>query len=450
MGSITQTIHPVQAAARFATGELEAFLQPLLTLWPDKRLRESAKLLVQGLITARSPHLTKAMSAAGQQQARAWTLAKRGYRLLHSPRVPTRLLTKSLYRLAQRVVGEEGAQRLVVAIDPVQFEKPYARRLEGVSLIYKSRPPDAKGKARISWGYPAITATVVNLKRPATTYVRWFSYQSTDFVSQNRQVYRSIRTTRALFPQYDLCFVIDGIGDDRKFFRWVRQVKADFIVPVAHRERVVEVWNERLQRWETITVGELMELVLWQGAFEAYFHRAGRTKKRTLRLGWFRLRLPKDPDAMWLLIVETLDATDEEGRLLGLLTSLPIETISAAQRVYEEWRLRGRIEHGYRFDQEAGLDVEQLLVRSLEAMHRLFVFVLWAMHFVFHALSRWPRPIVLWFQRVGGKLGRTHDRSGPYCLLWGLAKVWYTITVYTSMAAHPFPSPGLPPPHTFG
>jgi len=49
----------------------------------------------------------------------------------------------------------------VVALDPVNFEKPYTKKLEGVSTVRKSTPPDLKGEARLAHGYPAMTATVL-------------------------------------------------------------------------------------------------------------------------------------------------------------------------------------------------------------------------------------------------------------------------------------------------
>jgi hypothetical protein len=454
MESIQRSLQELQGAVRYAREELEEFLRPLWELFPDRRLQRTAIDLVQGLIAAQSPHITKAMGVV-KGDAGGWALSKRGYRLMNNQRVRTKALTKSLYRLAQRTVCEEGAERLVVAIDPVQFEKPYARRMEGVSQVHKSRPPNLAGRARITWGYPAITATIVNLSRPATTYAHWFSYQSPDFLSQNREVYRALRITRALFPHHQLCFVMDGGGDDRKFFHWVQKVQGTFIVTVAHKNREVEVWNARRHRWEPISMEELMALVLWQGRFQVRFLRAGRSQKRLVRLGWYRIRLPGESAPLWLLVAETLDADEEDGdeeRLLGLLTNIPITNMNVAQQVYQDWRLRGRIEHGYRFDQEAGLDIEQLLVRSLDRMQRLFVFVLWAMHFVTHILRTWPQMIVEWFQLLGGKLARKSDRSGLYWLLWGLASAWNALATLSFINSHPFPHPGLdsPKPSTYG
>jgi hypothetical protein len=72
------------------------------------------------------------------------------------------------------------------------------------------------------------------------------------------------------------------------------------------------------------------------------------------------------------------------------LESLPILNETIAQEVYNDWRLRGRIEQGYRFDQEQGLDVEDVRVHSLERMRRIFALVLVAAQFVFYLMKRWP------------------------------------------------------------
>jgi len=82
----------------------------------------------------------------------------------------------------------------VVAVDPVNFEKPYTEKLEGVSTVYKSTPPDRNGEARLTPGYPSITAQVVNTRIPTTTYAEWFSY-TTDFVSENVEIQKTFDAT---------------------------------------------------------------------------------------------------------------------------------------------------------------------------------------------------------------------------------------------------------------
>jgi len=75
-----------------------------------------------------------------------------------------------------------------------------------------------------------------------------------------------------------------------------------------------------------------------------------------------------------------------------LLTNIPIQDVATAKCIYTDWRLRSRLEHGYRFDQEQGLDVQ----------------------FVFVIANYRPRQAAFWLQKLGGKFGLKTDRNGPY------------------------------------
>ena len=138
----------------------------------------------------------------------------------------------------------------MVAIDPVNFEKPYTEALEGVSTVLKSTPPGPKGEKRPTPGYPAITATIVNLPEPVITYANWFSYKTADFISENREIYRALRTIRAPFPGTQLRFVGDSGLDDQKIFAQVARVDGQFVFRASTR---IDWWKSitaPLQRWE--------------------------------------------------------------------------------------------------------------------------------------------------------------------------------------------------------
>ena len=137
--------------------------------------------------------------------------------------------------------------------------------------------------------------------------------------------------------------------------------------------------------------------------------------------------------------------TSEPVRTLVLLTNVPITTEAEARAVYEDWRLRGRIEHGYRFAQEQGLDVEDMRVQTLARMQRLFGLVLAAAQFVFQVMETWPTEAVRWVRLVGGKLGLQIDRDGPYIVLRGLQAVWQTVATLTLLALEPFPHDAFVP-----
>jgi hypothetical protein len=416
---------------------LKAFMGPVLMHLPEERLREVARLQVRGILGSQSPLMTQMARAVAREEKTIWPTAKRFYRFAWNPRFSHRDLLKGLYGIAQCRVAEHEPSHLVVALDPVNFEKPYTEKLEGVSTVMKSTPPGPRKEKRLTSGYPAMTATIVNLPEPVVSYANWFSYETADFVSENREIYRSIRITRALFPGHRLRFVGDAGLDDRKIFRQMDQVQAEFIIRASHNRRV-EVYNDRLDCWEQELLEDLTSTVPLSFKLRAEFTHARRIRVVDIALGCLQIRIPATQQVLWALVAHDPDYD----RDLVLLTNIPICTAADAKVVYTEWRHRPQIEHTYRFDQEDGLDVEDMRVQTLERMRRIFVMVLLAALFVYHIAHSWPRPMVLWLRHLGGKLGLPHDLDGPYVLLAGIGAVFLTATTLAFAASHPFPRAG--------
>lgn len=414
---------------------LELFLEPSLMHLPEKRLQVVGKLAVQGILAGQSPMVTRMARGVARGDETVWPTAKRLYRFVWNQRFSHRDLLKGLYGIAQRRVAEHKPSHLVVALDPVNFEKPYTEELEGVSTVMKSTPPGFKGEKRLTSGYPAMTATVVNLPEPVVTYANWFSYRTADFVSENREIYRAIRITRALFPQTKLRFVGDSGLDDQKIFRQVDLVSGEFIIRACHN-RWVEVYNDRLDRWEEELLDDLTSTVPLSLKLRVAFTHARRVRVVDRELGWLKIRLLQTQQVLWALVSHN----PRSGHDVVLITNLPIHSAADAKTVYTEWRHRPQIEHTYRFDQEDGLDVEDMRVQTLERMRRIFVLVLLAALFVYHVAYAWPRPMVLWLRNLGGKLGISSDLNGPYVLLAGIGAVFVTAATLTYAAKHPFPA----------
>jgi hypothetical protein len=412
---------------------LNDFLAPMMEYLPEERLRRIVPEVVRGILARETPVIAAMAQSTPRQERSCWAGAKRIYRFVWNEHFDHHALFKGLYRIAQRTVAEEQLEYLVIALDPVNLEKPYTKELEGVSTVHKSTPPDLKGEARLAHGYPAMTAAVVNTTVPAISYLNWFSYQTPDFLSENREIQRSIRTTHWVFPGRKLRFVGDSGLDDQKNFAFLKS--DEFIITAKHMDRLVEVYNGRLHRWETEHLQDLVDCVLWQATYQIAFQHARRTRLTDLKMGYFRIRLPDTRQLLWVLVAED----DFHPRPLTLLTNVPLRSVSIAQQVYADWRLRGRIEHGYRFHQEQGLDVEDLRVRTLERMRRIFALVLAAAQFVFCISKHWPPKAVLRLRKLGGKLGLSSDRDGPYILLRGLSAVWQCMATLSLLSILPFP-----------
>lgn len=418
-------------------GTIRNHSEPLMRLLPDKRMRKVIENMLLGILGGQTPVITGMARQNGKEDGETWAVAKSMYRLLNNQRLGTDVIYQGLYETGQKIVAGEKPEYLVVAVDPVNFEKPYTQSLEGVSVVHKATPPDLNGQARLAHGYPSITATLVNTKVPVTSYANWFSYLTIDFLSQNKEIEQAFTNTVRLYPDKTIRFVGDSGLDDQKMFAQVVKVEQEFVFRVSHLERIVEVYNDRLDRWETEKLQDLVESLPYQTTFQVLFQHAGETRFDTVHFGWFMVRIPNTDRPLWILVAddETLN------RQLVLITNIPLTSVSAVQQVYNDWRLRSRIEHGYRFDQEQGLDVEDMRVQTVERMKRLFAMVLLAAQIVFAISVHWPPKAVLWLRQLGGKLGRTIDRDGPYWLLQGISAVIVTCMTLSFSFLHPFPFP---------
>ncbi len=438
MGSIPRNALVDKLPGNELHDRLKRFLGPMLMHLPEKRLRDVAQMMVQGILAAQSPVLTEAACKVCRTGETNWPTVKRMYRFVRNKRFSHRTLLKGLYRIARCTVDRHAPSRLLVALDPVNFEKPYTRKLEGVSTVLKSTPPGEYGKKRLTPGYPAMTATVVNLPEPAITYASWFSYRTADFISENIEIRRAIRTTRALFPTLPVRFLGDSGLDDQKMFAWVKEVNAQFIFRSC-KERRIEVYNDRLDRWEEELLSDLVATVPRPLQLEVSFTHARKVRTVKMGLGWLKIRLLTTHQVLWVLVAHRMGSDVDD---LVLITNVPIQTAHDAETVYTEWRFRPQIEHTYRFDQEDGLDVEDMRVRTLERMRRVFVLTLLAALFVYHIAHVWPYRAVLWLRHLGGKMGFSTDRDGPYVLLAGLSAVFVALSTLSFALECPFPGLG--------
>ena len=413
---------------------LTDFLQPIIERLPDKRLGRVVPLSVQGILGSESPVVLQMAQAISRTEGETWAVAKRMYGLLWNERFDHQDISEGLYAISKANVAAAQPDYLVIAIDPVNFEKPYTKKLDGVSTVRKSTPPDLKGQARLTTGYPSITASVVNTPIPATTYANWFSY-TIDFRSENREIQRAIDATNRLFPAYRRRYVLDAGFDDQ---RWFAALSNDeFVIRVSHLERIVDVYNDRLDRWERETLGDLVAVVPFSHQFSVRFTHARRERMTKMHIGWFRIRLPDKEQNLWVIVAYD----PQKDQTLTLITNVPLPSITEVRTVYDDWRLRSCIEHGYRFDQEQGLDVEVMRVQTLERMKRLFILVLAAAQFVFYLIDSWPDQAVQWIRSLGGKLGLGNDLDGPYLVLRGLVALFQTAVTLSFLALYPFPRP---------
>ena len=110
---------------------LNDFLAPVMKYLPEERLRRIVPEVVRGILAQETPVIAAMAQSTHRQERSCWAEAKRIYRFVWNKRFNHHALFKGLYRIAQRTVAEEDPDYLVVALDPVNLEKPYTKKLEG-------------------------------------------------------------------------------------------------------------------------------------------------------------------------------------------------------------------------------------------------------------------------------------------------------------------------------
>ena len=440
MHNITESLAKFNRLTTALEQAIDDFLAPYQAALPDARLRETLRFLLPGMLAARSPHLAKAAAHASHWTGTTWALTKQFYNLVKSPQFGHYDWLAVLYAQAVEQVNVLAPnRRLLVAVDPLNLEKAYARKIEGISQVLKKTPPGlppnskptGKNKGRLTWGYPCIAALALNTAQPALLYHRLFSYVTADFDSQPKEWLHTMRHLRQLLPGRKITIVADAEADDQKLWQEAQAQDLELITRVtSHRN--IEVYRPRQGDWQE------KDLLAWSRSrpgrtkgIHAFTH-AGRTVPMRVTLDWFRFRLPDGSLQGWVVVAwnEPLGPTLPEDfwlaetPLILVVINRPVRRARDAWKVYREWAQRGKIEPFYRFQQEDGLDVEAILVHKLERFRRMFLVILMAAFFVIQLEQWWSPVLIQWIRALGSSVvGTAMDRQGRYLLLWGLQRV---------------------------
>jgi hypothetical protein len=461
MPSIAEALEKFNHLTDALREELARFLYPFAAVLPDARHRQALQRLAPALLASRKPHLSVAGARGVEGSTSAWALSKRFATLLHTPRFSHHAWLNVLYAQAvEQVAALPGNRRLLVAVDPLNLEKAYARKIEGICQVHKSTPPGSppkpsrrrKEEGRITWGYPSIFAVGLNTARPALLHHRLFSYATDDFVSQPWEWMQTMRQLRQRLPGRRLCLVADAEADDQKL--WLEaQAHGLELVARATKVRNVEVWEPRRHRWCAQELQEWARSHPGPAHFVKAFTHAGRTVPVRVHLNWAPFRLPEDHFEAWIVTAQTEvigrqrppDLWLPPPHLVLVVVGRPVRSARQAWQVYRDWAQRGQIELFYRFLQEDGLDVEKILLHKLERFRRLLLLMVMLAFFIFH-LERWWSPVLIqWLRSLeSSTAGKSMDRRGHYLLLRGVQRALDARALLEWIQIRPPPTRYLP------
>jgi hypothetical protein len=401
---------------------------------PDRRLGHVLAKALIGVVTRCSPVVARMVSLAPADSptAEGEANAKQLYRFFDNDRIGRRAIWKGLYAHTRSLVDADQPSVVPVVLDPVNWEKPYARTMPGLSTIrksavpnrHRSRPPAVRTKpgarrrreTELTRGFPALACVALTKTLPALCFGRVFSY-TTAFVSINREILRAIRTTRVVLAGYIIRFIADREFDDDQKMTWMAHAGHQFLVRAYH-ERTIEAYDPQTQTWRRSSLQEYANTLPLAAHFQATFTHARTKRQSVVRLGYGRIRLANGNGLeCWLVVAHALIFR----KPLWLLTNAPITTLDDAIALWWQYRTRPRIEDLFRLLQERGFDIEDMRLRSLARLERLMAVVCAAAQFLWHLSLSLPEHAQDWLRRLGGQLNRHQGTDGLYLLLYGLS-----------------------------
>jgi hypothetical protein len=428
--------HPF-ALDKLPTGEdmhgvICAYVEQAGHILPDLRLRRVLEKAVLGIMTHRSPLIARMASVAPSGSAQPAAPAKQLYRFFRNRRVTARHLWQGLYASTRALVASAQPAVVPVIIDGVNLEKPYARKMPGLSTIHKDAARNRPDKQKLTRGFPALACVTVVDGVPALTFAHLFSYTSFAFVSVNREVLRAILTTRLVLHGYIVRFIGDKGFDDDETIACMARHGHQFLVRAYHH-RTIEVWDPATTTWRRSSLQEYADTLPLSTHFTATFTHARTSRTATIRLGYGRIRFPQPYNLPCWLIVAHASLFKKP---LWLLSNAPIARLDDALALWWQYRDRPHIEDLFRLLQERGLDIEDMRLRQQERLEKLMA-VVWLAAYILWRLKRALSPSVqAWLRRLGGLVDPSRGGSGIYLLLYGLGVLLLEYFVHCLRTQH--------------
>jgi hypothetical protein len=384
---------------------------------PDARLRSVLDCALAGIVTHCSPLIARMASISTTESNEPEAAAKQFYRFFANDRVTPRALWQGIHDHTRCLVAAAKLRLICVVIDSVNLEKPYARKMPGLSTIRKHTAANRRHDQELTRGFPALACVALVTGLPALTFARLFSYTTLAFVSVKREVLRAILTTRLVLQGYIVRFIGDREFDDDETMLCMARHGNQFLVRAYHH-RTIEVWDAAQGNWHVSSLQEYADTLSLPARFTAEFTHSRRKRLASVRLGYGRIRLPKPYNLECRLIVGHADIFKKP---LWLLTNAPIPTLEVAVSLWWEFRNRPDIEDLFRLLQERGFDIEDMRLRSLVRLEKLVAVVWAAAQFLWHLSLTLPQDVQRWLRRLGGKTHKDRGSNGLYLLLYGLA-----------------------------
>lgn len=274
----------------------------------------------------------------------------------------TEAINEEICRLGASKVTDE----MVIAIDPGDIRKKYAKKMELLSKIYDG------SEREVGDGYPLckIVAADIETTRVIPLYCKAYSYEAEDVKSENSELLKSIETVRSHIGDKGI-HAIDRGGDRGVIYKYylTRNTPQRFVIRLKERDLIHK--GKRKHCFDmAMTLPMPHESIL-------IFYDDGREKKRTVRYNAVAVKLPNYDHPLHLVVVKGFGI-----KPMMLLTNcaVSIRKKESIWKIVEYYLTRWKCDESYRYIKQC-YNLEDIRVRSYISIRNIVVLVLAVSYF---------------------------------------------------------------------
>jgi hypothetical protein len=261
------------------------------------------------------------------------------------------ILEKNYHTMIKPAFKEDS----LVLVDDSDITKPYSHKLEHLKYTHDG------SSGRIEKGYPTCNFSVVNskFKHPIPIYSHLYATSELGFKSENDETIKGFETTRQLFGEKALTFVMDRGYDREIIIKQLCKQKEKFIVRLKDKRHLLASGKK-----------ESVATVANRRKGKLNFDAKVKGKLYHLRVSHIKVALPSLPKAkLYMVVVYGFGKNP-----MKLLTNRPLAGKEEVLNIVKSYLKRWRIEEQFRvIKQEYGL--EKVRTFSLSAIRLIYKLV---------------------------------------------------------------------------
>jgi len=270
-------------------------------------------------------------------------------------------LTEGINHEICRLGGSKVLDDMVIALDPGDIRKKYAKKMEYLCGIRDGRENE------VGSGYWLCKCVAVDIehRQVIPLYCEAYSQEDEGFVSENDQLFRVIETVGRSVGTRGI-WAMDRGGDRNK-------ILDKFLDPSNPKRFVIRLTKKRdlAHRGKRRNCSELARSLPCDFEATLITHEQGREKVRTVRYNGVPVKLPKRPERLFLVVVKGFG---QEPMMLLTSCDIRLRVKESIWQIVEIYLTRWKCDESFRYIKQS-YNLEDLRVRSYTAIRNLVVLV---------------------------------------------------------------------------